>query len=134
MLSASLNKTFPSFLPLGKQTAPARNHVLCYAENDQEYVAALIRDMSVNNCDWSPTPNTCDEERETEPTEGNLNAYRIARAKARRDVRLSKKISWRNYISKLNSQASVKYVWNRIPFWSLTKYTSQYIYIQSKLL
>ena len=40
-----------------------------------------------------------------EPTEGNLNAYRIARAKARRDVRLSKKTSWRNYISKLNSQA-----------------------------
>ena len=49
-----------------------------------------------------------------EPTEGNLNAYRIARAKARRDVRLSKKISWRNYISKLNSQASVKTVWNMI--------------------
>ena len=48
------------------------------------------------------------------PTEGNLNAYRIARAKACRDVRLSKKTSWRNYISKLNSQASVKSVWNRI--------------------
>ena len=31
-----------------------------------------------------------------------------------RDVRLSKKTSWRNYISKLNSQASVKSVWNRI--------------------
>ena len=49
-----------------------------------------------------------------EPTKGNLNAYRIARAKARRDVRLSKKTSWRNYVSKLNSQASVKSVWNRI--------------------
>ena len=49
-----------------------------------------------------------------EPTEGNLNAYRAARAKARRDVRLSKKTSWRNYISKLNSQASVKSVWDRI--------------------
>ena len=49
-----------------------------------------------------------------EPTEGNLNAYRVARAKARRDVRLSKKTSWRNYVSKLNSQASVKSVWNRI--------------------
>ena len=45
---------------------------------------------------------------------GNLNAYRIARAKARRDVRLSKKTSQRNYISKLNSQALVKSVWNRI--------------------
>ena len=49
-----------------------------------------------------------------EPTEGNLNAYRAARAKARRYVRLSKKTSWRNYISKFNSQASVKSVWNRI--------------------
>ena len=49
-----------------------------------------------------------------ELTEGNLNAYRIARAKARRNVRLSKKTSWRNYISKLNSQASIKSVWNRI--------------------
>ena len=49
-----------------------------------------------------------------EPTKGNLNAYRVARAKACRDVRLGKKTSWRNYISKLNSQASVKSVWNRI--------------------
>ena len=49
-----------------------------------------------------------------EPTEGNLNAYRIARAKARRDIRHSKKISWRNYVSKINSQTSVKSVWNRI--------------------
>ena len=49
-----------------------------------------------------------------EPTEGKLNAYRIARAKARRDIQLSKKTSWRNYVSKMNSQRSVKSVWNRI--------------------
>ena len=49
-----------------------------------------------------------------EPTEGNLNAYRIAKAKARRDIRHSKKTSWRNYVSKMNSQTSVKSVWNRI--------------------
>ena len=49
-----------------------------------------------------------------EPTEGKMNAYRAARAKARRYVRLSKKTSWRNYVSKLNSQGSVKSVWNRI--------------------
>ena len=48
------------------------------------------------------------------PTEGNLNAYRIARAKARRDIRHSKKTSWRNYVSEMNSQTSVKSVWNRI--------------------
>ena len=29
-----------------------------------------------------------------EPTEGNLNVYRVARAKARKDIRLSKKTSW----------------------------------------
>ena len=49
-----------------------------------------------------------------EPTEGNLNAYRIARAKARRDIRYSKKTSWRKYVSKMNSQTSVKSVRNRI--------------------
>ena len=49
-----------------------------------------------------------------EPTEGNLNAYRIARAKARRDIRHSKNTSWRTYVSKMNSQTSVKSVWNRI--------------------
>ena len=49
-----------------------------------------------------------------EPTEGNLNVYRIGRAKARRDIRHSKKTSWRNYVSKMNSQTSVKSVWNRI--------------------
>ena len=45
-----------------------------------------------------------------EPTDGNLNA----KAKARRDIRHSKKTSWRNYVSKMNSQTSVKSVWNRI--------------------
>ena len=49
-----------------------------------------------------------------EPTMDNLDDYRIARAKARRDIRHSKKTSWRNYISKINSKTSVKSVWNRI--------------------
>ena len=48
------------------------------------------------------------------PTEGNPNVYRIVRAKARRDIRHSKKTSWINYVSKMNSQTSVKSVWNRI--------------------
>ena len=42
-----------------------------------------------------------------EPTEGKLNACRIARDKARKDIRDSKKASWRNYVSKINSQTSV---------------------------
>ena len=54
------------------------------------------------------------KEHKREPTDGNLNAYRIARAKARRYIRHSKKTSWRNYVSKMNSQISVKSVWNRI--------------------
>ena len=44
----------------------------------------------------------------------NLNAYRIPTAKARRDIRRSRKTSWRNYVSKMNSQISFKSVWNRI--------------------
>ena len=49
-----------------------------------------------------------------EPTEGNLNAYRTTSAKTRRDIRHSKKTSWRNYVSKMNSQTMVKSVWNMI--------------------
>ena len=49
-----------------------------------------------------------------EPTEVNLNAYRTTRAKARRDIRHSKKTSWRNYVSKMNSQTLVSSVWNLI--------------------
>ena len=49
-----------------------------------------------------------------EPTEDNLNAYHIARAKACRDIQYSKKTSWRNYVSKMNSQTLVKSVWNMI--------------------
>ena len=49
-----------------------------------------------------------------EPTGGNLDAYRVARAKARTDIRHSKKTSWRNYVSKMHSQTSFKSVWNRI--------------------
>ena len=49
-----------------------------------------------------------------EPTSGNLDAYSITRAKVRRVIRHSKKTFWRNYVSKMNSQTSVKCVWNRI--------------------
>ena len=38
-----------------------------------------------------------------EPTEGNLIVYRIAKAKASRNIRHSKIIYWRNYVSKMNS-------------------------------
>ena len=40
--------------------------------------------------------NRAFERFEREPIEGNLNAYRIARVKACRNIRHSKKIYWRN--------------------------------------
>ena len=46
-----------------------------------------------------------------EPTEGTLNVYHIARTKARRNIRHSKKTYLRNYISKITSVKSVR---NRI--------------------
>ena len=49
-----------------------------------------------------------------EPTEGNLNAHHIARAKTRSYIRHSKKTSWRNYVSKMNSETLIKSIWNRI--------------------
>ena len=58
--------------------------------------------------------NTALERCKRELTRGYLDAYRNARTKARRDIRHTKKISWRNYVFKMNSQTSVKSVWNRI--------------------
>ena len=42
------------------------------------------------------------------PTHDNLNNYRIFRAKARRTIKKSKKKSWKQYVSKLNSRTSIK--------------------------
>lgn len=49
-----------------------------------------------------------------EPTQENLSAYKIAKAKARRETRRSKRSSWRNYVSQLNPRTPSKSVWNRI--------------------
>ena len=68
-----------------------------------------------DNCkDAMKEHNRALERFKLEPTGGNLDAYRIARAKARRDIRHGKKTSWRKYVSKMNDQTSVKDVWNRI--------------------
>ena len=40
------------------------------------------------------------------PTHDNLNNYRIFRAKARRTIKESKKKSWKQYVSQLNSRTS----------------------------
>ena len=48
------------------------------------------------------------------PTKANLEHFRIFRAKARRTVSKSKKASWRQYVSKLNSRTSTKKTWDMI--------------------
>ena len=48
------------------------------------------------------------------PTHDNVNNYRIFRAKARRTIKESKKKSWKQYVSKLNSRTSIKKVWDMV--------------------
>ena len=48
------------------------------------------------------------------PTHNNLNNYRIFRAKARRTITESKKNSWKQYVSKLNSRTSINRVWDMV--------------------
>ena len=49
-----------------------------------------------------------------QPTHANLVAYRASRARARRVIKESKRSSWKQYVSKLNSRSSVKRVWDMI--------------------
>jgi ribonuclease HI len=49
-----------------------------------------------------------------QPTTSNLNKYKKARAKARRIVKESKRNSWKQYVSKLNSRTPAKKVWDMI--------------------
>lgn len=51
---------------------------------------------------------------DSRPSKENLNTFRIFRAKARRTIRLSKRKSWKQYVSKLNSRTSVKKVWDMV--------------------
>ena len=48
------------------------------------------------------------------PTKENHNLFRISRAKARRTIRESKRKSWRQYVSKLNSRTTTKKTWDMI--------------------
>ena len=44
----------------------------------------------------------------------NLENFRVFRAKARRIIRDSKRKSWKQYVSKLNSRTSIKKVWDML--------------------
>ena len=48
------------------------------------------------------------------PTHDSLNNCRIFRAKARCTIKESKKKSWKQYVSKLNSRTSIKKVWDMV--------------------
>ena len=48
------------------------------------------------------------------PSNTNLDNYRKLRAKARRTFNTSRRNSWRNFVSKLNSHTSINKVWNTI--------------------
>ena len=48
------------------------------------------------------------------PTKGNLNTYRVFRAKARRTIKSSKRKSWRTYVSNLNYKTPIKKVWDMV--------------------
>ena len=48
------------------------------------------------------------------PTSENLTNFQIFKAKARRTIRQSKRSTWKNYVSKLNSRSSTKATWDMI--------------------
>ena len=48
------------------------------------------------------------------PTLENLPKFKVARAKARRTIKQSKRASWRQYVCRLNSKLPVKKTWDMI--------------------
>ena len=50
----------------------------------------------------------------TRPMHLNLENFRVFRAKARHTIRDSKRKSWKQYVSKLNSRTSIKKVWDMV--------------------
>ena len=50
----------------------------------------------------------------TRPMHQNLENFCVFRAKARRTIRDSKRKSWKQYVSKLNSRTSIKKVWDMV--------------------
>ena len=48
------------------------------------------------------------------PTKDNLNNVKVFRSKARRTIQLSKRKSWRSYVSKINHKTPIKKVWDMI--------------------
>ena len=48
------------------------------------------------------------------PNTNNFNDIKVFRAKARRTIKISKRKSWRSYVSKINHKTPIKKVWDMI--------------------
>ena len=48
------------------------------------------------------------------PNSNNLNDVKVFRAKARRTIKISKRKSWKSYVSKINHKTPIKKVWDMI--------------------
>ena len=48
------------------------------------------------------------------PTNANLENVKITRANTRKTIKKAKRTSWQNYVSKLNSNTSIKKVWSMV--------------------
>ena len=68
----------------------------------------VIRDWDAALCKFKKDPLT-----------SNLNSFKLLRAKARKTIKQAKKISWQNYVNKLN--LSTKTVWKMICKISISK-------------
>ena len=49
-----------------------------------------------------------------QPSDSNMENYRIIRAKTRRTIKTTKRKSWQSYVSKINSRTPIKKVWSMI--------------------
>ena len=48
------------------------------------------------------------------PNTNNFNDIKVLRAKARRTIKISKRKSWRSYVSKINHKTPIKKVWDMV--------------------
>ena len=48
------------------------------------------------------------------PNTNNFNDIKVFRAKARRTIKISKRKSWRSYVSKINHKTPIKKVWDMV--------------------
>jgi len=54
------------------------------------------------------------EKYKTSPIPANIENFRIARAKARRTIKSTKRKSWQSFVSKINSRNSIKKIWTMV--------------------